>query len=61
MPAAAPEDRLQATLEALVTTVDALKVTVTEQGKRLNLLYSLALVVVGAVGGPNAVALLTGH
>ena len=58
---ASPDDKLQATLEALVKTVDALKVTVTEQGKRLNLLYSVALLVVGAVGGPNAVALLTGH
>lgn len=45
---------LRATVSTLVTTMQAME-------KRLHLVYTVVVLVVGAVGGPNAVAAITGH
>ncbi|HEX5566665.1 MAG TPA: hypothetical protein VFY14_07000 [Streptomyces sp.] len=55
-----PIARLEAAVTVLSANVKTLNATVQAQGKRLQLLYSVALLVVGAIGGPNAVQLLAG-
>ncbi len=53
-------DPVLAAIERLEEKVDALAVRVTDHEKRLRWIVSVALLVVGAVGGPDAVQLLTG-
>lgn len=53
-------DPVLAAIERLEDKVDALAVRVTDHEKRLRWIVSVALLVVGAVGGPDAVQVLTG-
>lgn len=52
---------LRTTLATLTTTVEALQATVTDIERRLRFVWGAALMVVGAVGGPSAVAAIVGH
>ena len=52
---------LRTTLATLTTTVEALQTTVADIEKRLRFVWGAALLVVGAVGGPGAVAAILGH
>jgi hypothetical protein len=52
---------LRTTLATLNTTVTALTATVADIEKRLRFVWAAALMVVGAVGGPSAVAAIAGH
>jgi hypothetical protein len=63
--AATPEDviiaslgELKTTLATLTATVDALKSTVAAQERRLHLVYTAVVLVVGVIGGPNAIQAL---
>lgn len=54
----APQDPVLASLATLSTKVDALAVQVTNQEKRLHLVYTVVVLAVGVIGGPNAVQAL---
>lgn len=53
-------DPVLVAIERLEDKVDALAVRVTDHEKRLRWIVSVALLVVGAVGGPDAAQFLTG-
>lgn len=53
-------DPLVDAIDRLSEKVDALAVRVADHEKRLRWIVSVALLVVGAVGGPDAVQLITG-
>lgn len=57
----APQDPVLAKLATLNTKIDNLSVQVTNQEKRLHLVYTVVVLVVGVVGGPNAVQALMGQ
>jgi hypothetical protein len=52
---------LRATLATLTQAVETLQATVADIEKRLRFVWGAALMVVGAVGGPSAVAAIVGH
>ncbi|WP_158711699.1 MULTISPECIES: hypothetical protein [Streptomyces] len=55
------DEQLDASLGELKRAVRTLEATVKAIEKRMNLMYTAALLVVGAVGGPNAVQAIVGH
>jgi hypothetical protein len=57
----APQDPVLASLAKLGTKVDHLSAQVAAQEKRLHLVYTVVVLVVGVVGGPNAVQALMGQ
>lgn len=57
----APRDPVAVSLDALSRKVEALSVQVAGQEKRLHMVYTVVVLVVGAIGGPNAVQALTGQ
>ncbi|MFJ2307660.1 hypothetical protein [Streptomyces sp. NPDC087787] len=48
---------LREAVRSLNATVDTLAATVAAQGKQLSIVYTAAALVVGIIGGPNAVHL----
>lgn len=54
-----PEDKILTALVTLTNKVDELSTRVAAHEKKLSYITSLALVVIGVVGGPNAVSLVT--
>jgi hypothetical protein len=55
------DEQLDASLGELKRAVRTLEATVKAIEKRMNLMYTAALLIVGAVGGPNAVQAIVGH
>lgn len=55
-----PEDQILAALTELKTKVDALTARVSEHETKLRWVTSAALLVIGVIGGPNAVSLISG-
>jgi hypothetical protein len=52
--------KLETSVETLDKTLNTLMSSVKAQERRLHAVYTVVVLVVGAVGGPNAVAMLTG-
>lgn len=52
---------LRTTLATMTTTVASLQATVTSMEKRLHMVYTVVVLVVGVVGGPNAVQAIVGQ
>lgn len=57
----APQDPVMAKLATLNTKIDNLSAQVSAQEKRLHLVYTIVLLAVGLVGGPNAAQALMGQ
>lgn len=55
------ETNIEKAVTELRTTVAALTTTMQAMEKRLHLVYTVVVLVIGAVGGPNAVTAITGH
>lgn len=55
------ETNIEKAVIELRTTVAALTITMQAMEKRLHLVYTVVVLVIGAVGGPNAVTAITGH
>jgi hypothetical protein len=54
-----PEDKILTALATLTQRVEELSTRVGAHEKKLSYITSLALVVIGVVGGPNALQLIT--
>lgn len=55
------DSEIAATLAELRSAVTTLQTTMTGMEKRLHLVYSVVVLVVGVVGGPNAVQAILGQ
>lgn len=56
-----PQDPVMAKLATITTQLEALSTQVAAQEKRLHLVYTIVLLAVGLVGGPNAASALMGQ